>query len=106
MPTGLCVRAEVRGGMVVGYPFLKACGLCVDPVADCLRDCLTQSTAVIKSQAESVQAVSGAVHASQCACAVHSALSSSVVADPDSLLVKKVPTRTGPRCAPSACYPC
>ena len=22
------------------------------------------------------------------------------------LLIKKVPTRTGPRCAPSACYPC
>ena len=21
-------------------------------------------------------------------------------------IVKKVPTRTGPRCAPSACYPC
>ena len=21
-------------------------------------------------------------------------------------LIKKVPTRTGPRCAPSACYPC
>ena len=78
--------ADVRGGMVVGYLFLKAYGLCVDPVADCLRDCLTQSPAVIKSQAESVQAVSGAVHASQCACAAHSALSSSVVADPDCLL--------------------
>ena len=23
-----------------------------------------------------------------------------------SLVIKKVPTRTGPRCAPSACYPC
>ena len=25
---------------------------------------------------------------------------------PDDLIVKKVPTRTGPRCAPSACHPC
>ena len=23
-----------------------------------------------------------------------------------SATIKKVPTRTGPRCAPSACYPC
>ena len=68
-----CQRAfvyapDVRGGMVVGYPFLKAYRLCVDPVADCLRDCLTQSPAVFESQADSVQAVSGAVHALQCAC--------------------------------------
>ena len=35
--------ADVLGGLVVGYPFLKAYGLCVDPVADCLRDSLSQS---------------------------------------------------------------
>ena len=66
--------ADAQGGLVAGYPFLKAYGLCVDPVADCLRDCRTQSVQVSSVEAVSVPAVDPTIGGGQqCACMTHSA---------------------------------
>ena len=80
--------ADVCGGLVVGYPFLKAYGLCVDPVADCLRDCLSSAQSPLASPASSelVQDNSNKQGDVQCACVSHSAFHSVSGSDPGVLL--------------------
>ena len=66
--------ANIQGGLVGGYPFLRGYGLCVDPVADCLRGRRTQSVQVSSVNAFSVPAVDPTTGSGQrCACMTHSA---------------------------------
>ena len=66
--------ADIQGGLVAGYPFLRSYGLCVDPVADCVRDCRTRSVQVSSVEAVSVPAVDPTTGCEQqCACMTHSA---------------------------------
>ena len=72
----LAYAANVCVGLVVGYSFLKAYGLCVDPVADCLRNCRSQSPSASPASSELVQDDSDKQGDVQCACVSHSALHS------------------------------
>ena len=89
--------ADVKGGLVAGYLFLKAYRLCVDPVADCLRDCQTQSVQVSSVEAVSVPAVDQTTGGEQrCACMTHSAFESVTDNDLEGILDTVLPlTRPG-----------